>query len=174
MSAVSARDLGYLTPEQMIDRCSSTWRHSRSWSGARATFSIGTTRGLSSPCGLHMYRRSTVETSSPACGLLAQACEGLERQPQLEGRALRGLADTLAVVIERFPPDRTTAIPLETLGVLFHEKSSGIEVMDRIRLAAEPARKLTESLRWTVSEIEERTLLVHSPGGAGTVMGPVL
>ena len=26
-----------------------------------------------------------------------------------------GLADTLAVVIERFPPDHTTAIPLETL-----------------------------------------------------------
>jgi hypothetical protein len=61
---------------------------------------------------------------------------------------------------------------LETLGGLFREKSSGIEVMERIRLAAEPARKLTESLRWTISEIEERTS-VHSPG-AGTYLDPVL
>ncbi len=29
--------------------------------------------------------------------------------------------------------------------------------MERIRLAAEPARKLTESLRWSISETEERT-----------------
>ena len=157
MSAVSARDLGYLTPEQMVDRCSATIEtlqklercegHLLNWYNTR------TLDPLRPPYV------STVDSGNLIASLwvLEQACEEIERQPQLEGRALRGLADTLAVVIERFPPDRTTAIPLETLGVLFHEKSSGIEVMDRIRLAAEPARKLTESLRWTVSEIEERT-----------------
>src|SRR4030095_8520557 len=34
---------------------------------------------------------------------------------------------------------------------------SGIEVTERIRLAAEPARKLRESLRWSTSETVERT-----------------
>ena len=78
-------------------------------------------------------------------------------QPQLEERALRGLADTLAVILERFAPDHTTAVPFETLRTLFQEESSGIEMMERIRLAAEPARRLTDSLRWTISEAEERT-----------------
>src|ERR1019366_10468502 len=45
---------------------------------------------------------------------------------------------------------------LEALRSLFQEKSAGIEIMGRIRLAAEPARKLTESLQWSVSDNEER------------------
>ena len=157
MSAVSARDLGFLTPEQMIDRCSATIEtlqklercegHILNWYDTR------TLEPLRPPYV------STVDSGNLIASLwvLEQACEEIEQQPQLEDRALRGLADTLAVVIERFPPNRTTAIPMETLAGLFREKSSGIEAMERIRLAAEPARKLRESLRWTISEIEERT-----------------
>ncbi len=39
---------------------------------------------------------------------------------------------------------------------LFEEESLGIEILGRIRLAAEPARKLTESLRWSISPSGER------------------
>jgi hypothetical protein len=60
------------------------------------------------------------------------------------------------VIIERFPPDHTIAVPIETLRGLLHEESSGIQIVNRIRLAAPPARKLTESLLWSTSDTEER------------------
>ena len=74
----------------------------------------------------------------------------------MDARALRGLADTLAVITERFPPDHSTGVPLAALRGLFEEESLGIEILGRIRLAAEPARKLTDSLRWSVSTTGER------------------
>ena len=74
----------------------------------------------------------------------------------MDARALRGLADTLAVITERLPPDHSTGVPLAVLRGLFEEESSGIEILGRIRLAAEPARKLTDSLRWSVSPTGER------------------
>ncbi len=157
MSVASAHDLGFLTPEQMIDRCSATMEtleklercegHILNWYNTRTL----------QP--LQPQYVSTVDSGNLIASLwvLGQACQELDEQPQLEDRALRGLADTLAVVMDRFPADHTTLIPLETLRGLFHEESSGVEVMERIRLAAEPARKLTESLRWSISETAERT-----------------
>jgi cyclic beta-1,2-glucan synthetase len=157
MSAVSACDLGFLTPEQMIERCSET---------------IATLQKLERCEGhiLNWYDTRTLEPLEPryvstvdsgnliaSLWVLEQACQDIESQSQLEDRALRGLADTLAVVMTRFPADHTTAIPLETLRGLFHEEASGAEVMGRIRLAAEPARKLRESLRWSTLQAVERT-----------------
>jgi cyclic beta-1,2-glucan synthetase len=157
MSAVSARDLGFITPEQMIERCSLTMEtlqkmeryegHILNWYNTRTLES------------LHPQYVSTVDSGNliASLWLLAQTCRDFEKQPQLESYALRGLADTLAVIMDRFPPDHTTAIPLETLRSLFQRESSGVEVTERIRLSAEPTRKLMESLRWSVSGTEERT-----------------
>src|SRR4030095_15625505 len=101
---------------------------------------------------------STVDSGNLIASLwvLAQGCQDMENQPQLENLALLGLADTLSVVMNRYPPDHTTAIPLDTLRGLFQGEASGIEVTERIRLAAEPVRKLIESLRWSTSLTEER------------------
>jgi cyclic beta-1,2-glucan synthetase len=157
MSAVTARDFGFVTPEQMVERCSGTIDtltklercegHLLNW------YNTQTLQPL------HPRYVSTVDSGNliASLWLLEQACEELELEPQLDDRALRGLADTLAVVLERFSGDHATAVPLETLRGLFHKEASGIEVMERIRLAAEPARKLKESLRWSASETEERT-----------------
>jgi cyclic beta-1,2-glucan synthetase len=157
VSAVSATDLGFVTPEQMIERCSST---------------IDTLETLERCEGhlLNWYHTQTLEPLEPryvstadsgnliaSLWVLAQAGRDLETRPQLEENAIRGLADILAVIIERFPPDHTITVPIETLRGLFHEECVGIEVMERILLAAEPARKLNESLRWSISETEERT-----------------
>src|ERR1700751_4886698 len=81
---------------------------------------------------------STVDSGNLIASLwvLAQACQDMEKQPQLENLALLGLADTVAVIMPRFPPDHTTAIPLETLRGLFQKQASGIEVTERIRLAS--------------------------------------
>ncbi|HEX4999015.1 MAG TPA: glucoamylase family protein [Terriglobia bacterium] len=157
MAAVSARDLGFLTAEQMIDRCSAT---------------VETLRRLERCEGhiLNWYDTKTLEPLQPryvstvdsgnliaSLWTLEQACLELEAQPQLDGRSLEGLADTLGIIQDRFPGDHTTAVPLETLRTLFREESSGSLVMERIRLSAEPAKKLVESLRWSTSETSERT-----------------
>jgi cyclic beta-1,2-glucan synthetase len=156
MSAVSARDLGYLTPQQMLERCSATIEilgklercegHLLNWYDTHTL----------DP--LEPRYVSTVDSGNLIASLwvLAQAAQELKAQPQVEECALRGLADNLAVIVERFPPDHTIAVPMETLRRLLHEESSGIEIVERIRLAAEPARKLSESLRWSISDTEER------------------
>ena len=156
MSAVSALDLGYLTPEQMVDRCTATLETVEKLERCEGhIFNWYNTRTLEP---LPPKYVSTVDSGNLIASLwvLAQAAQELDAAPQLEARALRGLTDTLSVIMERFPPDQTTAVPLEALRGLFQEKSSSIEIMERIRLAAEPARKLTELLRWRVSDIEER------------------
>ncbi len=156
MSAVSALDLGYLTPEQMVDRCTATFGTLEKLERCEGhLFNWYNTRTLEP---LPPKYVSTVDSGNLIASLwvLAQAAQELNAKPQLDARALRGLTDTLSVIMERFPPDHMTAIPLEALRGLFQEKSSSIEIMERIRLAAEPVRKLTESLRWSVSDIEER------------------
>jgi len=156
MSAVSARDLGFLTLEAMVDRCTAT---------------IETLAKLETCEGhlLNWYNTRTLEPLPPkyvstvdsgnliaSLWVLKQASEELDTESSLDARALRGLADTLAVITERFPSDHNTRVPLAALRGLFEEESAGIEILGRIRLAAEPARKLTDSLRWSVSPAGER------------------
>ena len=154
MSAVTARDLGYLTPDAMDERCAAT---------------IETLRKLET-CEGHILNWYDIRTLAPlppkyvstvdsgnliAClWVLKQSADEMDGARQLHGRVLRGLADTLAVIAERFPPDHTTSVPLGVLRGLFQEETTGIEILGKIRLAVEPARKLTESLRW-----------IDSPGG---------
>ena len=158
MSAVSARDLGFLTLEPMVDRCTAT---------------IQTLAKLETCEGhlLNWYNTRTLEPLPPkyistvdsgnliaSLWVLKQASAELDAESQLDARALRGLADTLSGITERFPSDHNTRIPLAALRGLFEEESAGIEILGRIRLAAEPARKLTDSLRWSVSPAGERAL----------------
>ena len=156
MSAVSARDLGFITAAQMVDRCTAT---------------VETLERLERCEGhiLNWYNTRTLEPLPPkyvstvdsgnliaSLWVFAQAAEDLDGQPQLDATALRGLADTLAVIRNRFPSESATSVLLGTLQGLFQETSSGIQIAERIRLSAEPARKLSESLRWGASDAGER------------------
>ena len=103
---------------------------------------------------------STVDSGNLIASLwvLAQACRGAGTTAATGGAcASRVWPTPWRSLSNAFP--RITPPPFlwRRLRGLFHEESSGIEVMERIRLAAEPARKLTESLRWSISETEERT-----------------
>ena len=156
MSAVSALDLGFLTPEQMVDRCTATIRTLEKLERCEGhIFNWYNTRTLEPLPPTYV---STVDSGNLIASLwvLAQAAQELDAKPQLEMRALGGLSDTLSVIMERFPPDHSTAVSLEALRGLFQEKSSSIEIMEGIRLAADSARKLTESLRWDATDNEER------------------
>ncbi len=156
MAAVSARDFGFITPELMVDRCSATMEtinklercegHLLNWYNTRTLEPL-----------LPKYV-STVDSGNLIASLwvLSQAALQLAEEPQLDARALRGLADTLAVVTERLPLEHGTSVLLVVLRSLLEEEAIGIEILSRIRLAAEPARKLTDSLRWSVSPGGER------------------
>jgi cyclic beta-1,2-glucan synthetase len=157
MSAVSARDLGFITPAQMIERCTAT---------AKTLEKLEKCEGHL----LNWYNTRTLEPLPPkyvsavdsgnliaSLWVLERAAQELDAQLQLDVSALRGLADTLSVITNRFPPQSATGFLLDTLQGLFQENSSGIEIAERIRLAAEPARKLTESLRWSIPDAGERT-----------------
>jgi cyclic beta-1,2-glucan synthetase len=156
MSAISARDLGYLTPPQLVDRCTATF---------------DTLEKLEQCEGhiLNWYNTKTLEPLNPryvstvdsgnllAClWVLSQSAHELDAAPQLDSSALRGLADTLTIITTRFPAEADTSVFRDTLQSLFQETASGFEISERIRLAAEPARKLAESLRWSASDATER------------------
>ncbi|MBL0156211.1 MAG: DUF3131 domain-containing protein [Bryobacterales bacterium] len=156
MSAVSARDLGLVTLSPMVDRCTAT---------LDSLAKLETCEGHL----LNWYNTRTLEPLAPkyvstvdsgnliaSLWVLQQAAEELDTESQLDARALRGLADTLAVITERFSSDHNTRVPLAALRGLLEEESSGIEILARIRLAMEPARKLTETLRWSDQPTGER------------------
>jgi len=162
MSAISARDLGYLTPPQLLLRCTATF---------------DTLEKLEQCEGhiLNWYNTKTLEPLNPryvstvdsgnllAClWVLSQATNELDSQPQLDSSALRGLADTLGIITTRFPAEADTSVFRVTLQGLFQETASGFEISERIRLAAEPARKLAESLRWSASDATERVYWFRS------------
>jgi cyclic beta-1,2-glucan synthetase len=151
MSAVSACDLGFLTPEQMLERCSNTLDtltrlercegHILNWYNTRSL----------EP--LEPRYVSTVDSGNliAAFWVLAQTAEEIESRPPLEKSALRGLTDNLDVIADHFRQTILITVPMQTLRGLLDADASGIEIVERIRLAAEPARKLKESLRWSTS-----------------------
>ncbi len=156
MAAISARDLGYLTPPDFVDRCTAT---------------LATLEKLEQCEGhiLNWYNTKTLEPLIPryvstvdsgnllAClWVLTQATHELDSQPQLDASALRGLADTLSIITTRFPAETDTGVFRDTLQGLFQETATGFEISERIQLAAEPARKLAQSLRWSASDATER------------------
>ncbi len=156
MAAISARDLGYLTAAQFVDRCTATFN---------------TLENLEQCEGhiLNWYNTKTLEPLNPryvstvdsgnllAClWVLTQSTNELDTQSQIDASALRGLADTLTIITNRFPAETDTGVFRDTLQGLFQETSSGFEISERIRLAVEPARKLAESLRWSASDATER------------------
>ncbi len=155
-SALSARDFGFLTPEPMVERCTATMDslakletcegHLLNWYNTRTLAPL-----------LPKYV-STVDSGNLIASLwvLSQACYELDGEAQLDARALRGLSDTLAVITERLPPDHSTEVLIAVLRNLLEEECSGIEILRRMRLAVEPVRKLTESLRWSVPPTGER------------------
>jgi hypothetical protein len=155
-SAISAHDFGYLTLDQLLERCTATLDtleklelcegHLLNWYDTR------TLEPLMPPYV------STVDSGNLIASLwvFEEALAQARGQPQLERRALRGLDDTLTVIAERIPLDHTTMVPLDALQILVKRISTGGQIPGRLRLTVEPVEKLTESLKWTLADSQER------------------
>jgi len=157
VSALSARDFGFLTLEPMVERCTGTMEtlarletcegHLLNWYNTRTLAPL-----------LPKYV-STVDSGNLIASLwvFGQACRELDSEAQLDARALRGLSDTLAVITERLQPDHSTEVLIAVLRSLLAQDCTGIEILRRMRLAVEPMRELADSLRWSVSPTGERS-----------------
>ncbi len=146
-SALAARDLGYLTPDDFWRRCSQT---------------MATLDRLEHYEG-HLLNWYNIETLAPlapkyvstadsgnllAClWVLEQGCQDTLRASVLGQQCLRGLADTLAILCEACGPDPLALIQLNALRRLLHGKAEGYGLIGRLRLAVAPLQQLREMHR---------------------------
>lgn len=122
VATLAARDFGYLTADEMYDRCARTIR----------------TLSRMERCDTHLlnwYDTCTLAPLNPRyvstvdCGNLvaalmvfAQGCFEAIRQPVIGPNALRGLSDTLAIVQEQYGGDSSMAGTLRELRNLFRAR----------------------------------------------------
>ena len=156
-AALAARDLGYLTADDFLERCSQTMAtlnrleryegHLLNW------YETGTLSPL-----LPRYV-STVDSGNLIASLwvLEQGCRETLRDPLLDRSSMKGLSDTAAVLVERCGPDPSTSAPLRELQRLLRGKAEGQDLIARLRLALAPLAQLRERAEWPDSAGEERT-----------------
>ncbi|MCG3181695.1 MAG: hypothetical protein BIFFINMI_04094 [Phycisphaerae bacterium] len=153
LSALAARDMGYLSVDQMIDRIGQTFRtldelekfegHLLNW------YNIETLRPLEPryvsfvDSGNLLAALWTLEVGVKEC------IDG----PLLGGGVLRGLSDTLGVLLEALhqsgrpePPGQMVAV-LEQLFTHVRQPGGFEQIVRRIRLAAGPAEMLARALK---------------------------
>ncbi len=156
-SALAARDMGYLTVDELLARCSNTMAtlnrleryegHLLNW------YDTGTLDPL-----LPRYV-STVDSGNLTASLwvVEQGLRDTLREPIIDKSCLRGLSDTAAILVETCGADPSTSAPLRVLQRLLRGKVEGHELIARLRLATTPMQQLRESGRWPDVEGEERS-----------------
>ena len=155
-SALAARDLGYLTADEFLKRCSNTMAtldrleryegHLLNW------------YDTSSLAPLLPRYVSTVDSGNLTASLwvLEQGCRETLRDPLVDQACLRGLADTTAILVETCGHDPSVSAPLRVIRRLLHGKSEGHELIARLRLAANPIAQMPQSARWQDTGGDER------------------
>jgi cyclic beta-1,2-glucan synthetase len=158
-SALAATDLGYITADDFLDRCTRTMGtldqleryegHFLNWYDTR-------TRQPLQPRYV-----STVDSGNLlACfWVLARGCEDLLHAPILPRACTRGIADTVAIVREAWGEDPSMRTPLRALRRLLHGRSDGHQLIGQLRLIQAPLQQLKDSRRWQ-EEGEERSYWV--------------
>jgi cyclic beta-1,2-glucan synthetase len=146
-SALAARDFGYITCDDLLNRVSKT---------------LDTMNRLQRYEGhlLNWYDTSTAEPLAPryvstvdsgnliaSLWVLAQGANDVVRAPILSQTCMRGLSDTLAQLETVRPDDPSLSVPLQTLRKLFRGKVDAFQMVARLRMAMVPAEQLSEACR---------------------------
>jgi cellobiose phosphorylase len=158
-SALAATDLGYLTADDFLDRCTrtvSTLDQLERYEGHFLNWYDTATKQPLQPKYV-----STVDSGNLlACfWVLARGCEDLLHAPLLPRACTKGIADTLAIVREVWAGDPSMRTPLRALRRLLHGKSEGHLQIGQLRLLQAPLQQLKDSRRWQ-EEGEERSYWV--------------
>jgi len=143
-SALAAHDLGYLSANDLLSRCSQTMStldrleryegHFLNWYGT-ADLAPLTPRYV-----------STADSGNLVVSLwtLVQGCREIVRSPVIGPGCVRGLADTLGIVQEVCWKDLPLVSPLAELQRLLHDEVDGHELITQLRLAKVAAAQLLE------------------------------
>ena len=158
-SALAATDLGYLTADEFLERCSKTMEtlhsleryegHLLNWYDTRSKQPL-----------LPRYV-STVDSGNFLASLwvLERGCEELLAAPILDRRCPQGIADTLAILREVWGEDPSMRMPLRALRRILRGKVEGDQVIGQLRMVLIPVQQLTNARRWQ-EEREERSYWV--------------
>jgi cyclic beta-1,2-glucan synthetase len=153
-SAVAAWDFGYLTSDEVLDRCTRTMDtleqlpryegHLYNW------YDIGNAQPL-----LPRYV-STVDSGNLLASLwsFAQGAHDVTRTSVLNQTSMRGLSDTLAQIEALTKEDPSFTVPLRTLRRLFRGKGEGHHLIGRMRMAVLPAEQLYAACRQLTADDE--------------------
>ena len=156
-SALAARDMGYLTADEFLARCSRTMAklncleryegHLLNW------YDTSTLAPL-----LPRYV-STVDSGNLIASLwiLEHGCKQIVRAPILDRSCLKGLEDTISVLEETCGRDPSTATPLRALRRLLRGTAKGHELLTRLRNAVPPMQQLRDRGKWPESPGEDRS-----------------
>jgi hypothetical protein len=138
-SALAARDLGYLTADDLLTRCSNTMATLNSlerYEGHLLNWYDTSTLAPLAPRYV-----STVDSGNLIASLwvLEQGCREALRAPLIDRACLRGLSDTISVLVEtRAAAIRRRPPRCEALRRFLHGKPEGHELVARLRLAPVP------------------------------------
>jgi cellobiose phosphorylase len=158
-SALSATDLGYLTVDEYLDRCTKTMDTLHSlelYEGHLLNW-----YDTSSKQALLPRYVSTVDSGNFLASLwvLERGCEELIHAPILDRRCPKGIADTLAILREVWGQDPSMRMPLRALRRILRGKTDGDQVIGQLRMVLIPVQQLIEARRWQ-EEKEERSYWV--------------
>jgi cyclic beta-1,2-glucan synthetase len=156
-SALAARDLGYLTADDLLTRCSNTMATLNSlerYEGHLLNWYDTSTLAPLAPRYV-----STVDSGNLIASLwvLEQGCREALRAPLIDRACLRGLSDTISVLVDACGGDPSSAAPVRALRRFLHGKPEGHELVARLRLAAGPMQQLRDLGRWPDTAGEERS-----------------
>jgi cellobiose phosphorylase len=147
-SALAATDMGYLTVDDFLERCTAT---------------MATLDRLERYDGhfLNWYETRTLQPLPPryvstvdsgnllaSFWVLEQGCEEVLHAPLLNAKALSGMGDALGILREVYGRDRSIATPIQAMRRLFHSRVEGHELVSRLRLAQSPMQQLRDTRRW--------------------------
>ena len=155
-AAQAARDFGFLTTDEFVRRCSSTFEtigkleryegHLLNWYDTRQL------------TPLPPRYVSTVDSGNLIASLwvMARGCDELADAPVLNN-SLEGLRDAVERLRAVAGKDPSLTIPLDGLQSAVREGAAGLETISRLRLAAYYIAQLKQAERWQSAPGDERT-----------------
>jgi cyclic beta-1,2-glucan synthetase len=154
-AALAARDFGYLTVDELAQRCSATLatiQQLERYEGHLLNWYNTTTREPLPPKYV-----SSVDSGNLVASLwvLEQGCREAVQAPLVGTESLRGLADTAAILSEVGGEDPSLSVPLRAMRGLLRGELAQHEFIARLRMASQAAAQLQEVRRWQTTPTDE-------------------